>query len=90
MEKGSVSFKLDAQSRIKLVNKRRIDEANYIIANNCSTRECAKFFNVSQSTIVLDMKALATIDMDLFLRVKDVFDGTQNYYKRAEILKKKV
>lgn len=50
--------------------ERTIEEAKYILENQCTIRECAKALGVSKSTVHLDLqKRLNEIDKGLYLRV---------------------
>lgn len=55
------------------INKRVLDEANYIIKTNRTIREIAGDFNVSKSTVHKDLhERLKSIDFTLFLRVDNI------------------
>lgn len=50
---------------------RCIKEAQFLLNNNCSIRECCKVFNLSKSSIHLDVsKRLKIIDVSLYKKVK--------------------
>ncbi len=58
----------------KIIN-RVLKEARYIIKTKETVREVAKVFNVSKSTVHKDMQdRLLEIDLDLFNKVKDIFN----------------
>ena len=40
------------------IEERTIEVANYIIENKCTVRACAKYFNISKSTIQKDVSGL--------------------------------
>ena len=57
-------------SKADEIYKRIHDEANYIIENKCTIRECAKVFGVTKSTTHKDMKQrLSKINKNLHYEV---------------------
>ena len=53
-----------------------VQEANYIIDNHATLRECAKHFKRSKSSVHLDMRdRLLVIDYDLYLRVAIIINN---------------
>ncbi len=62
-----------------LIQKRIIDESNYIIENKATVRETSKIFGVSKSTVHYDLtKKLKEIDTALYEEVKK-----QLYYNKS-------
>ena len=52
------------------------DLAQYIILNNCTIRAAAKVFNISKSTVHLDVsKRLKKINLQLYKRVQVVIEN---------------
>lgn len=85
-------------SRADEIYKRIHDEANYIIKNKCTIRECAKVFGVTKSTTHKDMKQrLPKINKNLHYQVyivlrknfneKHIRGGASTRRKKAELLK---
>ena len=83
-------------SRADEIYKRIHDEANYIIKNKCTIRECAKVFGVTKSTTHKDMKhRLPKINRNLHYKVylvlrnndnqKHIRGGASTRRKKAEI-----
>ena len=59
-----------AQYKIEIAN-RCIKEAHFLLNNNCSIRECGNAFNLSKSSVHLDVsKRLKNIDVKLYKKVK--------------------
>lgn len=83
-------------SRADEIFKRIHDEADYIIKNKCTIRECAKVFGVAKSTTHKDMKQrLPKINKNLHYQVyivlrknfneKHIRGGASTRRKMAEI-----
>lgn len=63
------------------IEKRIIDEAMYYVKNNSTLRKTAKQFNVSKSTIHVDMsKKLKKLDKDLYKKYLKV--ANKNFSER--------
>ena len=57
------------------LEKRILDEAEFIVSKRCTVREAAKSFNVSKSTVHKDVTdRLKEIDEGLFLLVREILD----------------
>lgn len=57
------------------IKTRAIKEAKYMLKNKSNIRECAKFFNVSKSTVHLDVsKRLEKFDLKLFVKIKKLLN----------------
>ncbi len=57
--------------RSSVIEKRCIEEAEFLLAKKCSIRECAKYFSLSKSSVHLDVsKRLKDIDFLLYQKVK--------------------
>ena len=55
------------------------DLAQYIILNNCTIRAAAKVFNISKSTVHLDVsKRFKFVNLDLYKKVKIVLENNFN------------
>ena len=55
------------------ISKRVIDEAEYMIDTKKTIREIAKVFNVSKSTVHIDLnKRLKNINYDLYKKIKKI------------------
>ena len=66
-------------SKADEIYKRIHDEANYIIENKCTIRECAKIFGVTKSTTHKDMKQrLPKINRSLHHKVYIVLRNNDN------------
>ncbi len=59
----------------RYIEERAISEGEYIIADNCTVRTAAKYFNISKSTVHTDVTVrLKCIDYELYTKVKKVLD----------------
>ena len=57
----------------RLIMKRVLEEANYIIKTNNTVRQIAKIFNVSKSTVHKDLhERLKEINHDIYLDVDKI------------------
>lgn len=57
------------------MKERIIKEANYMIMTNDTIRSVAKIFNVSKSTVHMDLhKRLYNIDKKLYERIKNILN----------------
>lgn len=78
------------------IEERVINEAEYIIANNCTVRTAAAYFNVSKSTVHKDVtERLEFVDANLYGEVRKILDknlserhirggiATKNKYKKG-------
>lgn len=66
-------------SKADKIFKRILDEADYIIKNKCTIRECAKVFGVAKSTTHRDMKQmLLKINKNLHSKVYLVLNKNFN------------
>lgn len=76
----------------KDLEQRVIDEALYLIRNNSTVRSTAKAFNVSKSTVHVDLsKRLPLISKPLFNSVSHVFDTntSERHLRGGESTRKK-
>lgn len=56
-----------------LINKRVIEEANYMLETNNTIRELANVFNISKSTVHKDLhERLIDIDYTLYLKINEI------------------
>ena len=56
-----------------LINKRVMEEANYMLETNNTIRELANVFNVSKSTVHKDLhERLIDIDYTLYLKINEI------------------
>ena len=56
------------------IEQRVMLEAEYILKNNCTIRECSRYFGISKSTVHFDLSIrLKKLDFDCFLKVNKVF-----------------
>lgn len=57
------------------IEKRILEEANYMIKTNKTIREVAKIFNVSKSTVHKDLKEkLKKIDLNTYKKVEKIIN----------------
>ena len=60
------------------IEERAISLADYIIQNNCTVREAAKYFNISKSTVHKDVSVrLKKINRCRYLKVKAVLENNK-------------
>ena len=74
------------------IKRRIISEALYVINNNATVRETAKYFNISKSTVHKDLnERLNSIDSDLYKRIREIFDEHTKlrHIKGGEVTRKK-
>jgi len=74
------------------IEKRIIEEANYIIENKCTLRQAEKAFPVGKTQIHVDVtKKLKNIDYNLYLKVKDIIKTNKSEaVKRGGLSTKKL
>lgn len=81
---------------LDLVDERAVELGKYIVKNKATVRAAAKAYNISKSTVHLDItQKLKNIDPDLYYRVRNVLDfnksqrhirggiATKNRYKSS-------
>ena len=60
------------------IEERAMALADYIIENNCTVRDAAKYFNVSKSTVHKDVSVrLKKVNRCMYLKVKAVLENNK-------------
>ena len=60
------------------IEERTLALADYIIENNCTVRDAAKYFNVSKSTVHKDVSVrLKKVNRCMYLKVKAVLENNK-------------
>ena len=60
------------------IEERTLVLAGYIIENNCTVRDAAKYFNVSKSTVHKDVSVrLKKVNRCMYLKVKAVLENNK-------------
>lgn len=75
-----------------IIKTRIINEANYIIKNNATLRDAAKYFKLGKSTIHKDMNdKLKKIDVNLYIQVRNIMEEhiKIRHIKGGEVTKKR-